>query len=748
MNFASNWAARMRQSTLLRETGPIVLLTALWALYFWRVLTPNVPDQVSLPQGDFSGQFLAFGAYQARRLLAGEIPLWNPYNNAGHPFLADTQSAVFYPLRLLTIFGSQFTGGWNYYALQVEVILHYWVVSTLMYAYVRAITGLRLAGIVSAIIIAYGGYLTGYPPLQVAVLEAGVWLPLILLGIHKASASATVGATRWNHRWLSISGLGLGVSLMAGHPQTSLFMIYVVLAYLAYRARQRRTPMLNTALMASLTLGIGFGLAAVQIIPGLEYTALTTRLDIGFDARSNGFPFSDLITFLIPNVFTIWSPLYSGITALALGGIAIYSKRELARFWGWAAIVAMALSFGGATIAYHLAYLGVPGLALFRGQERAAYVVAFSVSILAGLGVAAVQQRWQLSSRARQTGAAIVIICWGLAVEALVARVIFPQADLDALTQWAFFLAILATLNWLLFRAAASGWRAWPAAMVALIFFDLFSVSAKTNWEPVPAGQRNLLSDLVPIVQSDGGLYRVDGRVGLGENYGSLIGLQDIRGTSPLRLKTLQNYLSLPQYRMHQLLSVKYVFTDWTELEVPSTIKAETTIGSARATLRELDDPMPRAWMTHEFRIVSNDFDAIKLLADQNFDPRLTVLLAVDPNLTPLQAPPSYEVAVVSYAPEKITINVSSTQDGVLVISELDYPGWIATVNSKETPILRADGALRAVALKAGEHQVELVFRPLSVALGAGISLIALFVTIGLFFVRKFGSAEEHITES
>src|SRR5690606_40451597 len=61
-----------------------------------------------------------------------EIPLWNPYNMAGHPFLADTQAAVFYPPRLLTIAASRFTGGFTYATLQAEALLHYWIGAVLM----------------------------------------------------------------------------------------------------------------------------------------------------------------------------------------------------------------------------------------------------------------------------------------------------------------------------------------------------------------------------------------------------------------------------------------------------------------------------------------------------------------------------------------------------------------------------------------------------------------------------------------
>jgi hypothetical protein len=62
-----------------RDTAAIVLLIALCALYFWRLLTPNPANQLSLVTGDFSGQFVAFAQYQAERYADGQIPLWNPY---------------------------------------------------------------------------------------------------------------------------------------------------------------------------------------------------------------------------------------------------------------------------------------------------------------------------------------------------------------------------------------------------------------------------------------------------------------------------------------------------------------------------------------------------------------------------------------------------------------------------------------------------------------------------------------------
>ena len=57
----------------------------------------------SFPPGDFTDHFLPFSLFQRAELLAGRLPLWNPYTFSGHPFLADVQAAVFYPLSNLVL---------------------------------------------------------------------------------------------------------------------------------------------------------------------------------------------------------------------------------------------------------------------------------------------------------------------------------------------------------------------------------------------------------------------------------------------------------------------------------------------------------------------------------------------------------------------------------------------------------------------------------------------------------------------
>jgi uncharacterized membrane protein YfhO len=60
---------------------------------------------------------------------------------------------------------------------------------------------------------------------------------------------------------------------------------------------------------------------------------------------------------------------------------------------------------------------------------------------------------------------------------------------------------------------------------------------------------------------------------------------------------------------------------------------------------------------------------------------------------------------------------------GYLVVDDGWFPGWTATVDGRETPVLRADYLLRAVHLPPGRHLVRLVYAPLTYLLGATITL-------------------------
>ncbi|MCC7451163.1 MAG: YfhO family protein [Anaerolineae bacterium] len=774
----------------------ILLLIALCWLFYWRLLTPNPLNQQSLVEGDFSGQFVAFAHYQAVRFAQGEVALWNPYNNGGHPFLADTQSAVFYPPRLITIALLNATGGSTpqrmYDALQKEMVAHALIASLLMYAFVRRLTkNLTLnpspqaerdfntapdspssrgergaggdvnplpsvtAGLVAGVAFAYGGYLTGYPQLQLAVMEAGVWLPLASLGIYEATrvASPSLLAERGlggEVRWFAIAGIALGLSFLAGHPQTSLFFGYMALAYLLWRVASQRQSW-RVLVIGALIFGvIGGGLAAVQLIPGWEYTWLTARTALNFDAMGNGFPFYDVFQMLFPGIFSLWSPLYVGIVGLTLAIYAVWRRVNGAIFWIVLAIIALGLSFGQRTIIYDLFYNLVPGFSLFRGQERSAYVIAVSLSVLAGLGTAAILTPVGAGFKPAPTQRfykwfvwGVVVLAFSLGAALFVNWLTTPSADGKKLG--------LVTFS-LLIAALYAGWYTWVGAtresplrwqaygLLALLIFELFSFGrANPNLESKPASERLKTPPLVQTILNDhNGIFRVDGARGVRENFGTLYGVMDIQGISPLRLTTVERLLKLPQERVWELLAVRYVPSEFTAFNLPSTIIAKGEDKAGPINLHKLNNPRPFARLVYKTWIEPNDDAALGILSDPSYDARNTVMLSADPGITlPDKAQDNAQAQVTSFAPEVVTIRTASATPAILSLSLVYYPGWQATIDGQPAPLLRADTALTAIPVPAGDHTVQLVYRPPSYTVGAIISILTLLI-IGVFGLVTF----------
>ena len=82
-------------------------------------------------------------------------------------------------------------------------------------------------------------------------------------------------------------------------------------------------------------------------------------------------------------------------------------------------------------------------------------------------------------------------------------------------------------------------------------------------------------------------------------------------------------------------------------------------------------------------------------------------------------------VTIASYEPNRLVYDVNSGKGGVLVFSEIYYPGWTATVDGQPVELGRVDYILRAIQIQPGKHQVELAFFPKSVSTTETIAYIA-----------------------
>ena len=96
------------------------------------------------------------------------------------------------------------------------------------------------------------------------------------------------------------------------------------------------------------------------------------------------------------------------------------------------------------------------------------------------------------------------------------------------------------------------------------------------------------------------------------------------------------------------------------------------------------------------------------------------------------------QVELVSYAPNKLKYNVSSEKGGVVVFSEIYYPGWTATIDGQKAELGRVNYILRALNVEKGKHTIELAFDPQSVHTTETIATVSFAVLLLLIVLIAF----------
>ena len=743
---------RQRQRGLLADIAVTALLLCLCLLFFWQVLTPNPLNRRWFASGDFTDQFYAFRYYQSQELWSGRLPLWNPHTFSGAPFLADIQSAVYYPIGLLTVLLAG-KPGLPLIAVEIEAILHYFLASFFTYLLVKRLTGSRLAGLVSGLVYAYGSYLTAYPKLQMAILEGQTWVPLALLAIHRAveeERQGRDGARARTNAWLILGGLALGLSALAGHGQTFLLAAYTVIGYLVFAffplwwAADRRGKIRLAARFLILP-GVTLGLAAAQLIPSLEYMQLSSRAQLSFAQAGGGFLYSDLLALVLPGLRVI----YVGILPLILALLALLLKRERETiFWGIVAFLALVLSLGKQTALYTFLYVLAPGFKLFQGQERAMQVFSLSMAILAGYGMALLAQPMARPVKHRFAAFYRLLLwanvgAWILAFLSYWGALNLAQQEpgqVNDLLERSVVLVLLLGLSTLvLYWRLGHKLRTGPlgAVMILIMVFDLFSLNFGHDLERAKARDRFLVTPPIRFLQSESGVFRVWDDGLLPGNFGNVWGLEQTGGISPLRLARYQAFLdALPEEKARQLLNVRYAISQ-RHLLADGELMEEYTDAEKDFYFYRIMEPGTAAYLVYSAQVEADDNQALQRLAAPDFDPRQSVLLAASPGIA-LPGSGQGTVRFVERLPNRLSLEVDTDADGILVLSEIEYPGWRATVDGKDTPILRADTILRAIPVQAGTHQVEMVFRPLTATVGLALSLLTLLAGLaGVLWSRR-----------
>ena len=754
----------------LAETLIVAALMLLPLLFWWRLWTLDPANRAVIQEGDFTDQYFPLQLFAARELAAGRLPAWNPYINAGQPGLADIQTGFYYPLNLLpnlvlAAISAPFTIG----LLSAQVILHFSLASLFTYLFVRhlarragaRIAAARFAGAVAALTFTYAGYLTSFPVQQLTILETAIWLPLLLFFVDRSFHRAHPLPQ------ILMAGMALACALLAGHPQTAMYIVYAMLAYGFYLSCQPGTGaraqgisgcLSRFAYHTLLPLILAVALAAIQLVPTLGFIVRSTRAGLDYDTVAWGFPLAEMTHLLYPGYFG-GSPQYVGILPVVLALAALFVKRARREvvFWIGLGLFALLMSLGGNTFLYKVAYWLVPGFGSVRNQERIIYLFSFAMSVLAGYGALVLVQPLVRPVRKGFRGFVGGLAWVGVAFVAMTAlwylgylqglqRAVEVNLFEGVLRHHMLLLLVLGgCLVLLVLRLSGKARRSWLIVLaLGLIWLNLFTVNWQFNLAEPATGEGPFPeTGLVTFLKDLPGAFRISsaGLLPGGASAGIVYELEDITGNTPLRLEAFQQFENrIGSWRRWQLLNVEYVLS-LQEIDGPG---LERVYEEEGVKTYRVGDPLPQAWLVHS-TVIADDEQAFSLLNAEEFDPRALAVLPPDSANSALSGDggPGGAARVVEVEPGRLVLEVSPAKDGLLVISQPFYAGWRASVDGERAPIYRVDYLLQGVPVPASAQRVTLTYHlsPLPAVLSL-VVLLGCLIRLVLSLRHREGPGE------
>lgn len=780
------WRRRreQRQQPTWLASGDLLAGGVLFLLtvgFFWRTLSGDVYQPAD--GGDLVSFLYPTYRFAAAQIHQWTLPLWNPHLYGGAPFIGDIQAGFLYPPNfLLFLLWPDFP----YQVMQWLAISHLFWAGLGMYVLLRTWQWRpgqplsRPAALFGALAFQFSDpLLTHLGNLNlIAVLS---WLPWCLAAYEQA-------LTRRSLRWTGVAALLFAISTYAGHAQSTFYIALALGLYTLGHAvghcliDDKSTPPTITwrevirryTMPLLLFYLLGALLTAPIVLPAYELSRFTERSSFTYqDTVAFSLAPTQAIGVLTPGFFgrgpalhwSLWARVetpYAGVATLlcAIGALLLADQATRRRLVPWLgiALVGFVTALGIYAIVHGWLTALLPLFGQFRAPARALVLWTLGVAALGSVGVDLI------GATLRQPGSTLP----GLAVfQTMLQRgalvllgFVLPLAYLALLltqdNETAFLRASVAVLalalaaffwlgSWAILGLHWGGWlqrRGLAIALAALLFFDLSATGAYTDISPSDPTQGFQHPELVAFLRNTPGPVRIDTLTDIQALWqpdtAALVGLQDVGGiANPLMLegwRALWATLGGRQTALYDMLNIHYVIVkDGTPLPEGKFDLAFDAPGEL-AVYRNRT-PLPRAWLVHDVQVVDTPAAAQAALQAPNFDPRQQAILGADqpiPTVAPATA--TEQVEITAYGSNQIALRVENGAPGLLVLSELWYPGWQATVNGQSETVLQVNGALRAVAVPSGQSTVLLRFTPFSWRLG----LAAFGVGCVWFFLLLF----------
>ncbi|MGC9320250.1 MAG: hypothetical protein ACP5KN_19610, partial [Armatimonadota bacterium] len=460
----------------------------------------DAPERPTNPILDAVQQFYPWRLHAARQVRQGRIPLWTPQMLSGTPFVANNQSAVFYPETWLHyVMDSLHALGW-------ATLTFLLVAGGSMYALLRVIGCRPVAACIGGVAFMLSGYFVGWMTFP-SFRSVGAWLPLMLLGFEQSLRTR-------RGRWLALTSLGTGLQFLAGNLHISIYLLLGFAAYVMARLvacladGEARASVGRDLAMAVGAVVLGAMLAGCQLGPSLEFTQLNYRrggVEYATQVHHALAP-PQLLLGLMPDIFgnpaagnhwgdqlnVLWgranrvyteTAWYFGVGTLLLGlaGLIAHPRRQS---WFWLAVLLGALGLAFGTPLNALLRAVVPGYGQLTGIGRAVVLACTAGAVLGALGAESLMRADKDRALQAVSGVGLTLLVVGIVggmatwtfTGSLEAAGAPPGLGSFTLQQIARF-AVVLLVSWALIAAGLQGRpRAWHAlALLVAIDMGIFA---------------------------------------------------------------------------------------------------------------------------------------------------------------------------------------------------------------------------------------------------------------------------------
>jgi len=605
------------------------------------------------------------------------LPLWNPYFAGGQPLIADPLAALFYPPTYLVLFFSLR----NYYLVLIMGHLVFAGLGMLLLA--RYAAGLsRFPALVAAIcfmatprLISHlgGGHIT--------LLQTVSWYPWLAL-----ACWATV---RDPLRRSPLLGICIALTLLAGHPQMAYYGLLMTAGLACWLLVQRwrleglRALLLPIAgLMAAGVIGLL--LAAIQLLPLMQFTALSTRQLSVYS--TDAFPLHSLLHALIfqPSAANAsWEGMISPgpvVLVLALFAVTIQWRKTWPLLLGIVLIALLAMGYSSPF--YRLVTHILPYLDQFRAPARIWFVALMIIALLAGISSEALLHGTRhISFREAMISGSLVILL--VALPLIISDLGYARVYDTRMTTQPSQLALAAT------RLAGSG-RVYGAQrnLPQLDAVEL-QVPFADGWNPL------MIESYVAYMDRAGG-YPVDGyqltippfSLPSAQPNTALLGLMNVS------IVVSQNLLNNHHLALLEKVDGAYVYKN-----------------TANAGPAYLVKPGPHGNLP--------SLNQMQRLGDS--------------------------VRTISQTTDQQDFTFSTNKMAYLVIAMPAFPGWSAELDGQPVTVQQIAGILPAIKVDPGTHTLRYAYTPSSLRLGGLLSASGLLVILAwLIIIRKRSKLLHH----